>query len=328
MAIHRKGEAAFVHQAVVGTAQRHEVCAARPAAIGDEGDVMHVDVAVTDASWPAASAVTGEHRSTERERDLPGLAFGHHAAIWAESERGHAGAAREPLDRVRRNDANPLDVRTALGRGVRQHLLVDVDDDRRVPPVRACSLRRVVCAGGFADGHERVGSGGGEGICLDVRGNVGAAVGGAVGCERLAHRLDGGHDRRAVLRGEKRMDDHHAVLVARGIQLPAPMAGERHGSFITRRAAKRAHDPLELRSGGVVGHVDERLLEGRRRDPGDRPHLGIREPSGGEGTGDEGEPGERPADPHMLPRHRRAHAATPREPVRTRLAPPLPIWVR
>ena len=79
----------------------------------------------------------------------------------------------------------------------------------------------------------------------------------------------------------------------------------------------RPGKPLQLVAGHRAGQLGQARLGGRGRDPGQRPHLGIRQPPRAELPPDHRQVPQRPRHPHMLPRGTRGHLALPRQPRRT-----------
>ena len=77
--------------------------------------------------------------------------------------------------------------------------------------------------------------------------------------------------------------------------------------------AVRPGEPLQLVRRHRPGQLGQPRLGRRRRDPGQRPHLRIRQPPGGEPAPDHRQVPQRPRHPDMLPRRAGRHLALPRQ---------------
>ena len=78
----------------------------------------------------------------------------------------------------------------------------------------------------------------------------------------------------------------------------------------------RPGEPLQLIPGHRPGELRQPRLGTRRRDPGQRPHLRIRQPARGELPADHRQVPQRPRHPDVLPGRPRGHLALPRQPLR------------
>ena len=78
----------------------------------------------------------------------------------------------------------------------------------------------------------------------------------------------------------------------------------------------RAGEPLQLVPGHRPGQLRQPRLVLRRGDPGQRPHLGIRQAGRPELGADHRQVPQRPGHPDVLPRGAGGHLALPRQPLR------------
>ena len=98
----------------------------------------------------------------------------------------------------------------------------------------------------------------------------------------------------------------------------------RCGRGVDPRALEHPHRLVDLRCGGHQRELDERRLSPRRRDPHQRPHLGVAQPALTERGCDHRQVLERPRHPDVLAACHHAEPALPRQPLRHRRAAPLP----
>ena len=118
---------------------------------------------------------------------------------------------------------------------------------------------------------------------------------------------------RALQRGEPERAGQRPVLLEPPYQ---PTADQRRCVIGLGGLAVGAGEPLQLVGGHRLGQLGQPCLGGRGGDPGQRPHLGIRQPPGGEPGPDHRQVPQRAGHPDMLPGGTRGHLALPRQPLR------------
>ena len=330
-----------VDQAVVGVAEQYEVGQFGAAA---EQPVPHVvGVQAFDAglraAGPGAAAVAAQQR--------PALGLGGAPLAAADGERfaallqhDHGGGLAEHAAGLGAGDRRAaLEVGAAGGGVVGQHVGVDVHHDLAARRVAGPAVHGHAGLGERAEGGDAAGGGALAGPA--DRRVLGAALGdGAV--HRAAGRadllvrglglrvlrafpaglalgqgVDRGQQGGTGLHPHPDLDRQVALVVGPVLEglpvLRPPVPGLRAGVVVG--APPGAAEPLGLRRGRRRGELQQRGLAVRRGDPGQRPHLGVGQPAGGERGRDQRQPAQRPGHPDVLAGGDRGHAALPGEPV-------------
>jgi hypothetical protein len=86
--------------------------------------------------------------------------------------------------------------------------------------------------------------------------------------------------------------------------------------LLTRHPPVRLGEPLKLPGSHRQGHLQQVGLCLRGNDPGQRPHLGVRQSPGGELRRNEREAAQRPRHPDLVSGRARGDLAPPRKPGR------------
>jgi hypothetical protein len=339
-------ESAFVHRAVMTSAQQHEVVEARGAAVGPVCDVVGV-ASPRGTAWKAAARVARRQGAANRWRERARLAaHAEHGAVGVGIvAHGHQRrVAREALRRFRRNvhravihfesAVESVGCRGAHGHGCGRGL-VNAGLGRAAPGLARGHVQHhlVAVARGAAihvGGQGRLGQHPKSiGATLGRRQFLGDRVAGWCvrgfakqpvrrGLERALH--DG-----ADLGGEPSTNHDHAIVVhPRGelaLQVPRLCLLRRLHAVHT---PPRPHHAFDV--GAVAGErqVEERRFVVGGGHAGQRAHLGVRDLPALHRRTDARQDRERPGHAHLLARGAEVDAGTPVEPVRARDAAVVP----
>ena len=338
-------EVVVVDEAVIGVAEQHEVGQVGAAAVQPVPHVVGVQPfdAGLRAAGPGAAAVAAQQG--------PALGGGGAALAAADGQRfasllqhDHGGGLAEHAAGLRAGDRRAALVVRASGRGVLgEHVGVDVHHDLATRRVTGAAVDAHAGRGERAEG---VNAAGGGALAGQADGLVaGTALGhvavhpAAGGADLLVTVLgplvlrafpagvafgegvDRDHEGGAGLGGHPDLEGQPALVVGprlEGLPDPRPPIQPR---VLVVDASPGPAEPLGLRRGRRGRELQQRRLAVGGGDAGQRPHLGVGQPAGGERGRDLRQPAQRPGHPHVLACGDRRHAALPGQPVRAGIDP-------